>query len=137
MIKIEKNKKDIVEIIRFIVEKYAFETEYDGRIESYCFYCDKYTPSDEDETHNEGCIYVKAKKILASLKEENKEMFLAAIEIADPIVQKYWYCIPCRRHFYVEAGYHSHKEGKSHKWKAKLYKEDINLWYDLKRKGLV
>ena len=54
--------KDKFEIIKAVAENYEYETEYDGRMESYCFYCNEY--QEKGEAHTDDCLHLKAKKII-------------------------------------------------------------------------
>jgi hypothetical protein len=52
------------EIVRWVAENDPlFETEYDGRMEYYCFYCGAY--EDKGATkHKRTCLYKRAKKLI-------------------------------------------------------------------------
>lgn len=51
-------------IIKFIKEKDPiYESEYDGRMEYYCFYCDKWQKDLSNPKHKKTCIYVLVKNL--------------------------------------------------------------------------
>jgi len=61
--------KDIKLIIKFVIDNWEEETEYDGRIERYCFFCDAY--QDRKEHHKKNCLHLKAIKLLEELNKLN------------------------------------------------------------------
>lgn len=52
------------EFTKFVAETWENESEYAGRMETWCFYCGKYQEPREPESHNEGCLHVKALAII-------------------------------------------------------------------------
>lgn len=54
-------KKEVMELLQEVAEQTGeYETEYDGRMYSFCVSCDY----DEDTPHSTNCIFVKARKLL-------------------------------------------------------------------------
>ena len=76
---------EVGELKALIVELVSgsdYETEYDGRMESYCFFCGAYRT--EDDKHSEGCEYLKAREVVKDiidirekerLKKEKKNIY--------------------------------------------------------------
>ena len=57
-----RNQRDAaIKIVEFVAKNYEYETEYDGRMESYCFYCGEY--QDKKEKHLDDCLHLEAKKL--------------------------------------------------------------------------
>jgi hypothetical protein len=57
------------EFVEFVAENWMLEQEYDGRIETWCFYCGKYQKRNEPESHKEGCLHIKALAIQNATKQ--------------------------------------------------------------------
>ena len=54
--------KEERKIIEFVAEIYEEETEYDGRVEHFCFYCKE--EQKRGGYHKEDCLHLLAKKLL-------------------------------------------------------------------------
>jgi hypothetical protein len=61
------------EFARFIAENWKNEQEYDGRMETWCFYCGKHQEPHGPESHNEGCLHIKALSILNAAEQAKNE----------------------------------------------------------------
>ena len=58
------NSQNLInEIIQFVAENWENEQEYDGRMETWCFYCGAYQHPRSPE-HDENCLHLTARKIL-------------------------------------------------------------------------
>lgn len=59
---IEEKRKIIRDTMKFVAEVYVEETEYDGRMEYFCFYCK--AEQKKGEHHKKDCLHLLAKKVL-------------------------------------------------------------------------
>lgn len=57
------------DFVKFIAENWENESEYAGRMETWCFYCGKYQEPREPFSHNEGCLHVKALAIVNAAEQ--------------------------------------------------------------------
>ena len=57
------------EFVKFIAENWENEQEYAGRMKTWCFYCGKYQEDRQPESHNEGCLHVKALAIVNAAEQ--------------------------------------------------------------------
>jgi hypothetical protein len=48
-------------LIAFALNNWSYETEYAGRVETWCFFCN--TEQYRGEKHAAGCLHVKAKEL--------------------------------------------------------------------------
>ena len=57
------------EFVKFVAEAWENESEYAGRMETWCYYCGKYQEPREPESHNEGCLHVRALAIVNAAQQ--------------------------------------------------------------------
>lgn len=62
-------EKQMQEIVKYVINREpAYESEYGGRMERWCFFCDKYQEPRKSPMHEPECIWLKAQ----GLKQEVK-----------------------------------------------------------------
>lgn len=61
--------EQLVELVTHITENIYYETDINGRIEEYCFYCDQ----NKKKGHYEGCLHLKAIKILKLIMKDKEK----------------------------------------------------------------
>lgn len=53
-------------IIDYVASNWKMETEYAGRMETFCFYCNTYQGERGDENkHKPDCVHIQAVKLVA------------------------------------------------------------------------
>lgn len=65
--------KEIImdEFVKFISEIWEDESEYAGRMETWCYYCGKYQEPRQPESHENDCLHVKALAIVLAAEQIN------------------------------------------------------------------
>ena len=58
-----KNKELIKKIIKKVAKNWEYESEYAGRMETWCFYCGKYQDK-KWNVHEKNCLSLKARELL-------------------------------------------------------------------------
>jgi hypothetical protein len=70
------------EFVKFIAENWENEQEYAGRMETWCFYCGEYQEPGKPETHNDGCLHIKALAIVNAAKQRVQQTVTHAKDCA-------------------------------------------------------
>lgn len=60
-----------ISIVKDLTTERDYETEYDGRMESYCFFCGHYAES--SRPHPNGCGYSQAKAALDAHNRDTRD----------------------------------------------------------------
>ena len=79
---------NINKILKFVLESYSYDNEYDGVMYTNCFYCGESQLDDnfrDIEKHKEDCICLLARKELMTYISSNKDL---ALELTNKIEQE-------------------------------------------------